>query len=132
MKKMICAFVLAVALLAAHSARAAELVITVTGIDQARGVIRVVLIADPNGNAHQSQSRNVDTAASKDGVLTTSFIGLAPGLYGVVVLEDRPVNHAVEKAVTGKVGAPIATSSEVRVTLAEPKMVVSIPLTPTR
>ena len=132
MKNLMCAFVLAVILLAAHSARAADLAITVTGIDQARGVIRVILIADPNGNAHQSQSRNVDTAASKDGALTTSFIGLAPGLYGVVVLEDKPVNHAIEKAVTGTVGAPMATSSEVRVTLAEPKTAVSIPLTPTR
>lgn len=116
----------------APAAFAAELVVTVSGISQPHGTIRVVVIADPDGNARQDESRNLDASQAKDGVLTTRFLGLSAGNYGVVAIEDKVVNHAIEKAVTGTVGAPVASSTEVRVTLAEPKTLVSVPLTSVR
>jgi uncharacterized protein (DUF2141 family) len=132
MKTLVRVLLLVTFLVVGHVAQAAELAVTVTGISQAQGVIRVVVIMDPNGNAHQAQSRNVDVSTAKDGALTVSFMGMAPGLYAVVALEDKKVNHAMERAVTGAVGAPVSSTSEVRVTLAEPKTAVSIPLAPTR
>ena len=132
MKALVRVLALVTLFLAGQTADAAELAVTVTGISQAQGVIRVVVIMDPNGNAHQAQSRNVDVSTAKDGAVTISFMGVAPGLYAVVAIEDKKVNHAMERAVTGAVGAPVSASSEIRVTLAEPKTAVTVPLTPTR
>jgi len=130
MKTILRFVALAFVILGSTPTFAADLIVSVTGIDQPRGVIRVVVITDPNGAARQAQSRNVDLAAARDGVLTTAFLGLSPGLYGVIAIEERSVNHAVEKAVTGTVAAPLATSAEARVTLAEPKTTVAVSLNP--
>ena len=118
--------------LAAPAAHAAELIVTVSGVSQTTGIIRVVVISDPDGNARQNESRNVDAALSQNGVLTTRFLGLSTGLYGIVAVEDKVTNHALEKAVTGSVGAPVANSAEVRVMLAEPKTAVTVPLVTAR
>ena len=123
---------LVVLMSSASAAFAAELDVTVSGITQSKGIIRVVVVADPDGNARQDESRNLDASLAKDGVLTTRFLGLSAGTYGVIAIEDKVVNHAVEKAVTGTVGAPIASSTQVHVILAEPKTVVSVPLASVR
>lgn len=109
---------------------AADLTITVTGLTAADGVTRVVIIADPDGLAHQDASRNVPLTGAKDGQVSTTFLGLAPGSYGVVAIEENGVNHAVEKALTGAVAPPRAASTEIRFTLAEPKSTVLVPLHP--
>jgi uncharacterized protein (DUF2141 family) len=109
-------------------AQAADLVVNVTGLAGTSGVARVVIIGDPDGNAHQQMSRNVPLDGAKDNQVSTTFLGLAPGLYGVVVIEESGANHAIEKAFTGKVAPPQASSDEIRVTLAEPKSVVVVPL----
>ena len=119
-------------MVSASAASSAELTVTVSGINPAKGVVRVVVIADPGGNARQDQSRNLDAADAKDGVMTTKFLGLSPGPYGVVAIAEKSVNHALEKAMTGSVAAPLATSAEVRVTLAEPATAVTVPLTSAR
>lgn len=115
----------------ASTAMAADLTITVTGLTTTEGVTRVVIIADPDGLAHQDASRNVPLTGAKDGQVSTTFLGLAPGSYGVVAIEENGVNHAIEKALTGTVAAPRATSTEIRFTLAEPKATVFVPLHPT-
>ena len=124
--------VLATLFLTVAHARAADLVVTVKGITQDTDTIRVVLLADPDGVAHQKASRNLDAAQSVNGELTTRFLGLAPARFGVVAIEDRKVNHALEKAFTGTVAAPRATSVETKVDLAEPNTTVILQLTPPR
>ncbi len=119
-------------LLVAPAAFAAELVVTVSGITQPKGVIRVVVISDPDGFARQDASQNLDASGAKDGVLTARFSGLSAGIYGLVALQEKSINHALEKAVTGSVGAPVSTSSEVHVTLVEPKTTITVPLTVAR
>lgn len=112
------------------AAAAADLIVNVSGLSSSEGIARVVVIADPDGHAHQDASRNVPLADTKDHQLTTTFLGLTPGRYGVVVIEESAVNHAIEKAVTGTVAAPKASSKEVRFTLSEPKSVVTVALDP--
>ena len=109
---------------------AAELVVTVTGITQTTGIIRVVTILDPDGAAHQDASRNLDAGQAKDGVLTTHFKGLSPAKFGVIAVEEKTINHALEKAFTGQVAAPVAASTEVRVDLVEPSSAVTVALKP--
>jgi len=118
----------ALCLLAAAPAGAADLVVTVTGVAAPAGDVRVIVIADPDGAARQDLSRNVAAAGAAGGVLTTRFQGVAPGRYGVIASHDSSVNHALEKAVTGKVGAARATSPEVLVTVAEPAAAVTLAL----
>ena len=75
MKTILRFVALAFVILGSTPTFAADLIVSVTGIDQPRGVIRVVVITDPNGAARQAQSRNVDLAAARDGVLTTALDG---------------------------------------------------------
>ena len=114
----------------ATPALAADLVVSVTGITQSTGSIRVVIILDPDGIARQGESRNLDAAQARNGVLTTKFKGLSPAKFGIVAVEEKTVNHALERAFTGHVAAPVASSNEVRVELAEPSTAVVVPLKP--
>ena len=113
---------------AAQAAQAADLIVTVTGIPQPTGIIRVVIIDDPDGVAHQESSRNVDAAQSRDGTLTTRFEGMAPSRFAVVALAEPAINHAVELAVKGAVAPPRAVSQEIRFNLVEPSTTVVVPL----
>jgi uncharacterized protein (DUF2141 family) len=120
---------LVAACLAAAPADAADLMVTVAGITASAGAVRVVVIADPDGAARQETSRNLPaSAAGGDGTLSTRFQGLAPGRYGVIASHDSGANHAVEKAITGKVGRASATSEPARVSLAEPSTAVTVTL----
>lgn len=112
----------------ATPAHAADLIVHVTGLVSSTGVARVVVIGDPDGNAHQQTSRNVTLDGTKGNQVTTTFLGLSPGKYAVVVIEEDGTNHAIEKVFTGKVAPPQATSDEIHVTLAEPKSMVEVPL----
>ncbi len=112
----------------ASSGFAADLVVTVTGVTPDRGDVRVVVIADPDGMARQDASRNLKAATAQNNVITTRFIGLAPGPYGVVALSDRHVNHSLERAIGGKNDASSPNSGEIRVTLAEPATPVTLAL----
>ena len=123
---------LALLSLAASTARAADLVVTVKGITQETGTIRVVLLGDPDGVSHQKASRNLDASLAVNGELIARFIGLAPARLGLVAIEERKVNHALEKAFTGTVAAPRATSAEAKVDLVEPSTAVVLQLTPQR
>lgn len=125
-------FAVLAALFVAPAAFAADLIVTVTGVTQTTGTIRVVTIFDPDGVARQGESRNLDASTARDGVITTRFKGLAPTTLGVVAVEEASVNHAIEKAFKGGVAAPAASSAEVRVVLAEPSMTVTVPLAPSR
>ena len=108
--------------------RAADLEVTVTGVTADSGDVRVIVITDPDHLARQDRSLNLKAAGAKDGVLTTHFLGMTPGLYGVVATHDSHVNHAMERAVTGTIGANAGASGEVRVTVAEPVTTVTLTL----
>ena len=109
-------------------ATAADLEVTVTGITGTTGDVRVIVITDPEGMARQDRSQNVKVSTAKDGALTARFLGLSPGRYGVIATQDVHVNHALEKAVTGKVAAASSTSEVARVTVAEPTAAVTLTL----
>ena len=119
---------LAALICAASAAHASDLIVTVSGVSPASGIVRVILMDDPDGAAHQEESRNLDASQAKDGMLTTRFKGLAPNTFGVLAVEEKTVNHALEKAFTGKVAAPMASSPETHVTLVEPSTAVTIQL----
>ena len=110
------------------AARAADLDVTVTGVTADSGDVRVIVITDPDGLARQDRSLNLKAASAKDGVITTRFLGLAPGRYGVVATHDAHVNHALEKAVTGSVAANGAVTNEARVVVVEPATPVTLSL----
>jgi len=110
------------------AARAADLEVTVTGVTADTGDVRVIVITDPDGLARQDRSLNLKASGAKDGVITTRFLGLAPGRYGVVATHDAHVNHALEKAVTGSVTATAGTSNEARVAVVEPATPVTLSL----
>ena len=121
---------LALGLLASAPTQAADLKIAVTGIiPRDKFMVRIVVIADPDGNARQDISRNINGNEVRDGVLNTQFSGLAPGYYGIVAIEESGANHAVEKIVNGAVSPPMASSAEIKVTLKEPSTLVTIPVT---
>ena len=114
--------------LAVSPAFAADLTVTVSGIVSKAGVVRVVIISDPDGHARQDASRNLSTADAVDGVLSTKFKGLSAGDYGVIAVEEPKINHAIEKAVSGTVTAPSGVSQQVRFVLAEPTSTVTVAL----
>lgn len=113
---------------AAPAARAADLVVTVTNVTPDSGDVRVVLIADPDGMARQDMSRNLRAATAKDGAITTHFLGVSPGKYGVIASHDAHVNHAIEKMMTGQVSKPESITSEARIAVAEPSTAVTLTL----
>jgi uncharacterized protein (DUF2141 family) len=128
MRRLLPAAFIAAALLPAGAARAADLVVTVQGVQADSGDVRVVVIADPDGLARQDMSRNLRAATAKDGVIVTHFLGVSPGPYGVIATHDSHVNHAIEKMMTGSVSKPESTSTEARIVVAEPSTPVTLVL----
>ena len=122
------AVLVTVFVLAAPAAFAADLEVKVTGMKSNDGDIRIVVISDPNGMARQSDSKNVKVSTAFNGIVTTRFLGMAPGTYGLVASHDRHVNHAFENAVTGKISSPLASSNQVNVVVAEPTASVTLTL----
>lgn len=113
---------------AAPVAHAADLAVTVTGVQADRGDVRIVVIADPDGLPRQLFSRNLRAGNARTGAIETHFLGVVPGLYEVVAMHDAHVNHSFEKAMTGTVKDPEAATSVQRVTVAEPAVALSIAL----
>ncbi len=128
MRRLLPALFLGLAALVPAAARAADLVVTVTGVRPDSGDVRVVVITDPDGLARQDMSRNLRAATAKDGAITTHFLGISPGQYGVIATHDSHVNHAIEKLLTGHVSKPESISSEARIAVAEPATKVTLAL----
>jgi len=121
-------FALCLALLPLGAAHAADLEVTVAGIAADTGDIRVIVITDPDGLARQDRSQNLKAANAKNGAIVARFLGMSPGRYGVIATQDSHVNHALEKAVTGKVTANAGTSNQARVDVGEPTTAVTLTL----
>ena len=129
MRRLLPALFLALAaVMPATAARAADLVVTDTGVQPDSGDVRVVVISDPDGMARQDMSRNLRAASAKDGSITTHFLGIAPGKYGVIASHDAHVNHAIEKMMTGRVSKPESITREARIDVAEPAATVTLAL----
>ncbi|MDA8233046.1 MAG: DUF2141 domain-containing protein [Magnetospirillum sp.] len=119
----------AVCLLAvAPAARAADLSVTVTNVKPDSGDIRIVVISDPDHMSRQDDSRNLRARDAKDGSITTRFLGLAPGEYGLIAIHDTHANHAVEQVFTGTISGRESNSGEMRVNVAEPASAVTLAL----
>jgi uncharacterized protein (DUF2141 family) len=84
-------------LLAASNAAAADLTITVSGVNSAEGAIRVTLYDKAEGFRHEENARLILSAPAQPGDVSVVFAGLAAGTYAVIAYHDENGNGSLDK-----------------------------------
>jgi uncharacterized protein (DUF2141 family) len=93
------AAIFALAGLCALPAQSAEhsLEVTLTGVKDARGQVRVGLYADPKTFRKEAQALAVQTAPAAEGEVRVRFAGLAPGRYAIMAYHDEDGNGELNR-----------------------------------
>lgn len=84
-------------LFAAFGAGAADLTITVSGVKNADGAIRVTLYDKADGFRHEENARLIMSAPAQPGDVSVIFPGLAAGTYAVIAYHDDNGNGSLDK-----------------------------------
>lgn len=92
----ILAAALALAALPAWPAEQA-LEVTLAGVKDARGQVRVGLYADPKTFRKEAQALAVQTAPAAAGEVRVRFAGLAPGRYAIMAYHDEDGNGELNR-----------------------------------
>jgi uncharacterized protein (DUF2141 family) len=114
------AFVLgAVALLAAQSARASDIEVDVTGVEQARGHVRVAICTQ---DTFLKQSCPYQSAAeARPGVTVVRVGGVPPGVYAAQVFHDDTDAGVVHQNLLGVPREAIGFSNDAPLHLSGPR-----------
>ena len=84
-------------MLVAPCALAADLSVTVVGVKNAEGDVRVMLFDRPEGFRHEDKARTVLATPAKAGDVRVTFTTLPVGTYGVIAYHDENANHVLDK-----------------------------------
>jgi Uncharacterized protein conserved in bacteria len=95
--KIVPALALSSCLLMAAGAAAADLTVTVAGVRNADGAVRVTLYDKPDGFRHEDKARLVASAPARSGEVAVVFPGLAAGTYAVIAYHDENGNGGLDK-----------------------------------
>ncbi len=102
------------------AARAAELEVEVTGIKNAKGVVRLALYNDPGKFPKRSGSIAGGNVAAAKGSVVYVFRNLPPGPYAVAVYHDANANRRFDKTILGLPSEGFGFSNDARPALSAP------------
>lgn len=114
-------FVMALALLSAFMPEKATLDITITGLHENKGVIRISVYTAPDQYPYQPwRTYTVTKDSLREGVLHTVIDDLEPGLYGLCMLDDENESGQMDNNFLGLPAEGFAFANNVRPFLKKP------------
>ena len=108
------------ALLAAQTARAADLEVTILGVERAEGSVLVALYASQQAFTERDPARGVKVEA-RPGPLRVAIPDVAPGTYSVSVFHDLDDDGVLGKSWVGTPSEPYGFSRNARGRFGPPK-----------